>query len=93
METYVREHHTQLRRRLESVKRIHRASDTVEQRLAELNEMHAELAAQHKRFSGFQNNLTTLLAPQQPTKEAEAKPEKSGVEGSNVLVWQHSTNF
>jgi len=37
METYVREHHTQLRRRLESVKRIHKASDTVEQRLAELS--------------------------------------------------------
>jgi len=31
METYVREHHTQLRRRLESVKRIHKASDTVEE--------------------------------------------------------------
>ncbi len=36
METQVREHQVQLRRRLESIKRIHKASDTLEDRLAEL---------------------------------------------------------
>jgi hypothetical protein len=40
LETQVREHHLQLRRRLESVKRIHRASDELEDRIAELE--HAE---------------------------------------------------
>jgi hypothetical protein len=40
LETQVREHHMQLRRRLESVKRIHRASDELEERVAELE--HAE---------------------------------------------------
>ncbi len=40
LETQVREHHLQLRRRLESVKRIHRASDELEERIAELE--HAE---------------------------------------------------
>ncbi len=36
MESQVREHQVQLRRRLESIKRIHKASDTLEDRLAEL---------------------------------------------------------
>jgi DNA repair exonuclease SbcCD ATPase subunit len=43
LETQVREHHLQLRRRLESVKRIHRASDELEERIAELEQ--AEVAA------------------------------------------------
>ena len=33
----MREHQVQLRRRLESIKRIHQASDTLEDRLDELN--------------------------------------------------------
>jgi hypothetical protein len=36
LETQVREHHLQLRRRLESIKRIHHASDELEERIAEL---------------------------------------------------------
>jgi len=46
LETQVREHHMQLRRRLESVKRIHRASDELEERVAELE--HAEAAVNHQ---------------------------------------------
>src|SRR6202008_2505597 len=38
LETQVREHHIQLRRRLESVKRIHRASDELEESIAELEQ-------------------------------------------------------
>jgi len=36
LETQVREHQMQLRRRLDSIKRIHRASDELEERIAEL---------------------------------------------------------
>jgi hypothetical protein len=36
METQVREHQIQLKRRLESIKRIHQATDTLEDRIAEL---------------------------------------------------------
>ena len=36
LETQVREHHLQLKRRLDSIKRIHRASDELEERIAEL---------------------------------------------------------
>lgn len=46
LETQVREHHLQLRRRLESVKRIHRASDELEERIAELEQAEAGVQAQ-----------------------------------------------
>lgn len=46
LETQVREHHLQLRRRLESVKRIHRASDELEDRLTELEQAEAAIASQ-----------------------------------------------
>jgi chromosome segregation ATPase len=46
LETQVREHHIQLRRRLESVKRIHRASEELEERLAELEQAEAAVKSQ-----------------------------------------------
>ncbi|MHB8847753.1 MAG: dynamin family protein [Burkholderiales bacterium] len=46
METQVREHQMQLRRRLESIKRIHKATDTLEDRIAELQEMRVILSDQ-----------------------------------------------
>ena len=46
LETQVREHHIQLRRRLESVKRIHRASEELEERIAELEQSEAGMRAQ-----------------------------------------------
>ena len=46
LETQVREHHLQLRRRLESVERIHRASSELEERIGELEQQDEGLAAQ-----------------------------------------------
>ena len=46
LETQVREHHLQLRRRLESVKRIHRASEELEERLGELEQQEAAVRSQ-----------------------------------------------
>ena len=46
METQVREHQMQLRRRLESIKRIHKATDTLEDRIAELEEMRVSIHQQ-----------------------------------------------
>ena len=46
METQVREHQMQLRRRLESIKRIHKATDTLEDRIAELQEMRVNIGDQ-----------------------------------------------
>ena len=52
LETQVREHHLQLRRRLESVKRIHRASDELEERVAELEQAEAGVHAQMGALAG-----------------------------------------
>jgi chromosome segregation ATPase len=46
LETQVREHHLQLRRRLDSIKRIHQASDELEERVTELEQSEESLAAQ-----------------------------------------------
>ena len=46
LETLVREHHLQLNRRLESVKRIHVASGELEARIGELEQQHESFAAQ-----------------------------------------------
>ena len=51
LETQVREHHLQLRRRLESVKRIHRASDELEERIGELEQAEAGIRAQNDALS------------------------------------------
>jgi DNA repair exonuclease SbcCD ATPase subunit len=45
LETQVREHHIQLRRRLDSVKRIHRASGELEDRVGELEQAEEALVA------------------------------------------------
>ncbi len=46
LETHVREHHLQLKRRLESIQRIHRASDELEDRIAELEQQAEAMDAQ-----------------------------------------------
>ena len=49
LETQVREHHMQLRRRLESVKRIHRASDELEERHQPSSSNQAEALSSRSR--------------------------------------------
>jgi len=46
MEGQVREHQIQLKRRLESIKRIHQATDALEERIKELNHVNSGLLAQ-----------------------------------------------
>jgi len=50
MEAQVREHQIQLRRRLESIKRIHQASETLEERLAELETARDTYRAQEREL-------------------------------------------
>ena len=57
METQVREHQLQLRRRLESIKRIHKATDTLEDRITELEHMEGHILRQFDEL----NNLNTHL--------------------------------
>ena len=49
LETQVREHHLQLRRRLDSIKRIHHASGELEERIAELEQQEDAIRAQGQR--------------------------------------------
>jgi hypothetical protein len=46
LETQVKEHHLQLRRRLDSVRRIHRASGELEERIVELEQQDQALCVQ-----------------------------------------------
>jgi hypothetical protein len=87
METYVREHHTQLRRRLESVKRIHKASDTVEARLRELGIMQTELTEQHSNFSAITKEFDALL------NEVPQAPMADGDHTAEILYWSHKPSF
>ena len=90
METYVREHHSQLRRRLESVKRIHKATDTVETRLRELQTQQGELQSQQNEFNDLQRNLARLLINEDLLGSRELD---SGQSSNNILYWDHSINF
>jgi hypothetical protein len=62
METEVREHQLQLRRRLESIKRIHKATDTLEDRIAELEQMEHNILDQLDELNDMQNSLHAALA-------------------------------
>lgn len=61
METQVREHQLQLRRRLESIKRIHKATDTLEGRIEELEEMDRQLGTQLADMDGRLRNIYAAL--------------------------------
>ena len=65
METQVREHQIQLKRRLESIKRIHQATDTLEDRISELvhveNNLVSQLLALEKVGQVVQDLLETAI--------------------------------
>jgi len=63
MEGQVREHQMQLRRRLESVKRIHKAADTLDDRIGELDQMHKEVSRQHTELTSLSEGIRTALIP------------------------------
>lgn len=62
MESQVREHQIQLRRRLESVKRIHKATDTLEDRIGELEQMQSEADRQLRDLGGLSSEIQASLA-------------------------------
>lgn len=64
METQIREHQMQLKRRLESIKRIHQATDTLEDRIGELNHVEATLQDQLQALHTLGRELQRLLHPE-----------------------------
>jgi hypothetical protein len=62
MESQVREHQILLRRRLESIKRIHKATDTLEDRIKELDQIRENINEQGKALEKRVNTIAPLLA-------------------------------
>ena len=65
METQVREHQIQLKRRLESIKRIHQATDTLEDRIAELDTVEKSLLVQIQALESMSASVRDLLLPEE----------------------------
>jgi len=63
METQVREHQIQLKRRLESIKRIHQATDTLEDRIAELDGVETNLLQQIEALEEIVGRVQDMLMP------------------------------
>jgi hypothetical protein len=70
LETQVREHHLQLRRRLESVKRIHCASGELEDRIGELEQQDEALAAQVAALAGAVDVVDGIVSQPEVLPEA-----------------------
>ena len=61
METQVREHQIQLKRRLESIKRIHQATDTLEDRINELRHVENNLLTQIRSLEKVGHGVERIL--------------------------------
>ncbi len=62
MESQVREHQLQLRRRLESIKRIYKATDTLEDRILELENIEKSIRAQMTDLQILRQHMGNALA-------------------------------
>ena len=72
MESQVREHQSQLRRRLESIKRIHQATDTLEDRILELEVIEKGFNVQHAELNALYESIMSLLVVKSLHEELEA---------------------
>jgi CII-binding regulator of phage lambda lysogenization HflD len=64
METQVREHKLQLKRRLESVSRIHAATETLDDRIAELETSMGTVSDQLDHLARINTRIASALADQ-----------------------------
>jgi hypothetical protein len=70
METQVREHQMQLKRRLDSIKRIHQATGTVEERMGELEVNERNLLRQIQSLEAIVARVRDLLLPTEARRRA-----------------------
>ncbi|MDR0735606.1 MAG: dynamin family protein [Zoogloeaceae bacterium] len=82
VETQVREHQLHLKRRLDSIERIHEAADTLEERINELGAMKDDLQQQIKSLDAIAGAMQTLMGRSgnkgQKTEDRRQKTEKTG---------------
>ncbi|WP_228720686.1 dynamin family protein [Nitrogeniibacter mangrovi] len=67
LETQVREYQLQLKRRLESVKRIHQATDTLEDRIVELEQQNQSIAHLRSELAQISSDIQTALGGTEAT--------------------------
>jgi hypothetical protein len=72
LDTQVREYQIQLKRRLESVKRIHRATDTLEERIGELGQMEQVLRRQLAELARLRADFDAARDADQQVPEVAA---------------------
>lgn len=72
MESQVREHQLQLRRRLESIKRIYKATDTLEDRIGELENIEKGILAQMAELKVLRQHMHNALSFESMEEEAAA---------------------
>lgn len=73
MEAQVREHQVQLRRRLESIKRIHQASETLEERISELEQVREGAREQERALEERIERITALLGFEEAASDGGAR--------------------
>ncbi len=71
MESQVREHQLQLRRRLESIKRIYKATDTLEDRIGELEGMEKSIQAQVADLKILRQHMKNALDFENDVKQVK----------------------
>jgi chromosome segregation ATPase len=71
LETHVREHQTQLKRRLESIKRINEATDGLEDRIADLSQSRSTLASQLAELLAIRDRMQDCLTAGGSRNEGE----------------------
>jgi hypothetical protein len=72
MESQVREHQLQLRRRLESIKRIYKATDTLEDRIGEMEAVEKEIMQQQAALSHLHEQMLQALTYVPHEEQAQA---------------------
>jgi hypothetical protein len=72
MESQVREHQLQLRRRLESIKRIYKATDTLEDRIGEMETVEKEIMQQQAALSHLHEQMLQALTYDPHEEQAQA---------------------
>ncbi|HVS27427.1 MAG TPA: dynamin family protein [Burkholderiales bacterium] len=70
METQVREHQLQLKRRLESIKHIHQVTDTLEDRITELEEQERQIKRQLDQLKQVSHKIAVRLFFDEPREMA-----------------------
>ncbi|MEC5385840.1 dynamin family protein [Uliginosibacterium sp. H3] len=71
LETQVREYQLQLKRRLESVKRVHEATGTLEDRIDELRQAEAALTRQQEEVAMMRKAIESALGASAPNSASE----------------------